>query len=380
MSSPQPISVRGKLLLPEGVARGSIWVEGSRIVEVALGGEPSYFPAKRVEADWVSPGFIDAQINGAFGVTLGSDPGAMATLSARLPATGVTAFCPTLVSLQAEGYRKVFEEPAPPLPSLGATPLGWHLEGPFLAPTKRGAHDPAAVTRADEALFDYLLAQPGLLMMTLAPERPGALRRIHRLHERGIQVSLGHTEASFETCERAIDAGATLVTHLFNAMSPFSHRAPGAVGAALFDGRVTAGLIADGVHCQPLSLKLALKTKGAEGLILVTDAIAGAGLGPGRYPLGDQTIIVTQDCARLDDGTLAGCIVTLDGAVRNMVRLGGAKPEEALRMVTERPARALGLQNRGWIAPGADADLTLLSDDLRVVQTYVGGELAFSST
>ncbi len=380
MASSQPFSVRGKLILPDGVARGSVWIEGGRIVEVIRGEEPPYFPAKHVEADWVSPGFIDAQVNGSYGKTFGSDPDAVAVLSARLPATGVTAFCPTLVSLPAREYRRFFESEQPPPPAGGATPLGWHLEGPFLSTGKCGAHSAEAVTGANDDLFEYLLALPGLVLMTLAPERAGALRRVNRLRERGVQVSLGHTDSTFEAFGRAVDAGATLATHLFNAMSPFTHRAPGAVGAALFDSRVTAGLIADGVHCHPLSLQLALKTKGPEGLMLVTDAIAGAGLGPGRYPLGEQTLTVSGDCARLEDGTLAGSTLTLDGAVRNLVKLAGATPADALRMASERPARALGLQNRGSLAPGADADLTLLTQDLHVVGTYVAGELAFSAT
>jgi N-acetylglucosamine-6-phosphate deacetylase len=187
-------------------------------------------------------------------------------------------------------------------------------------------------------------------------------------------VSLGHTDASLETFERAAEAGATLVTHLYSAMSPFHHREPGAVGAALALDRLTACLIPDGIHTHPASLRIALSAKGASRLALVSDAMAAAGCGPGAYTLGGQTVHVRDGAARLADGTLAGSAILLDEAVRGMVALGGATPGEALAMASTVPARALGLARTGRIAEGLDADLVLLDGDLHVRGTLVRGK------
>jgi len=190
-------------------------------------------------------------------------------------------------------------------------------------------------------------------------------------------VSLGHTDAAYEEFARGVDAGARMATHLYNAMSPFAHRAPGAIGAALVDDRVTVGLIADGVHSHPSSVDLALRAKGVERVALVSDMMAAAGMPPGVYPLGDRPVIVDGASARLADGTLAGSILTLDQAVRNVVRWTRASPAQALRMASEIPARLLSLERKGRIVVGADADLTLLDDALRVEGTIIGGEMVY---
>ena len=216
--------------------------------------------------------------------------------------------------------------------------------------------------------------------MTVAPERPGGLDLIRRLHGRVPQrvvVSLGHTDASYEEFVAGIDAGATIATHLFNAMSPFAHRFPGAIGAALTDERITVGLIADGVHCHPASLRLALAAKGAERVALVTDMMAAAGMGPGSYALGGRTVVVDATAARLDDGTLAGSVLTMDRAVHNLIALAGASPAAAIRAASEVPARVLGLDAIGRIAVGATADLALFDDDFVCLATIVGGRQVY---
>jgi N-acetylglucosamine-6-phosphate deacetylase len=213
--------------------------------------------------------------------------------------------------------------------------------------------------------------------MTLAPERTGALERIRHLRERGVLVSLGHTDATLEEFVAGVDAGAEMATHLFNAMSPFAHRAPGAIGAALTDDRVTVGLIADGIHAHPASLRLAVRAKGIERVALVSDMMAAAGMPPGPYPLGGQQVMVDGESARLADGTLAGSVLTLDRAVRNAVRWVGVTAAEALAMATAVPARLLGLTDRGRIVTGGIADLVLLDADLRVVTTLVAGQVAY---
>ena len=194
--------------------------------------------------------------------------------------------------------------------------------------------------------------------MTLAPERRARSRASARLRDAGVTVSLGHTDATFDQMLAGIDAGATLVTHLYNAMSPFQHRAPGAVGAALTDDRVAVALIADGVHAHPAALNVALRAKGAGGVVLVTDAIAAAGAPPGRYQLAGVPVVSDGASARLTDGTLAGSTLTMDRAVRAMVSLGGARLEDALAMASSVPAAIAGLADTGRIAVGQVADLT----------------------
>jgi N-acetylglucosamine-6-phosphate deacetylase len=212
--------------------------------------------------------------------------------------------------------------------------------------------------------------------MTLAPERAGALARIARLVANGIVVSVGHTRASYDEAVRAFDAGATMVTHLYNAMSPLGHRAPGVVGAALVDDRVTCGLIVDGVHAHPAAMRVALRAKTPARIALVTDAMAAAAMGQGTYALAGKSVTVDATSARLADGTLAGSILTMDAAVRNIVALD-VSLEDALRMASTVPARVLGISSKGRIAAGADADLVLLDDALRVRATIVAGAIAF---
>ncbi len=192
--------------------------------------------------------------------------------------------------------------------SSGATPLGLHLEGPLISAARAGAHARAAIDAATPELIESAVARGSVCMVTLAPERPGALALIERLRAQGVTVSLGHTDASAAELRAGIDAGALMVTHLFNAMSRFTHRAPGAVGAALVDDRVVAGLIADGVHVDPVAIQLALAAKGCGGLALVTDATAAAGMAPGRHELGGIPIVSDGNVARLasDPKTLAG--------------------------------------------------------------------------
>jgi N-acetylglucosamine-6-phosphate deacetylase len=213
--------------------------------------------------------------------------------------------------------------------------------------------------------------------MTLAPEQPGALDRIHRLRQHGILVSLGHTDATYEQFIEGIDAGATMATHLYNAMSPFGHRAPGVVGAALLDDRVTVGLIADGVHSHPESIRLAVRAKGPSRIALVTDMMPAAGMPPGKYEFGGQMVTVDGISATLKDGTLAGSVVTLDQAIRNVVAWTEASPAEAIGMASETPARLLGLIDTGRVEAGFVADLVLFDPDLKVEATIIGGQIAY---
>jgi N-acetylglucosamine-6-phosphate deacetylase len=377
MTSPPdgPVALRGRLLIGGALVRGAVVMQGGLISEVVLEAQlaAGRLPARVLEAGIITPGLIDLQVNGGFGLEVGADAGALRALAARLPSTGVTAFLPTLISRTPAQYRTAFAAFEDARDAAGARPLGLHLEGPFMATARAGAHPREAIERADPALFDEAITRGLLRLVTLAPERPGAVALIGRLRARGVVVSLGHSDASCEDFRRGVDAGASMATHLYNAMSPFRHRAPGAVGAALTDDRIVASLIADGVHCHPIALALALRAKGADRLALVTDATAAAGLGPGLFTLGGQTIISDGRTVCLSDTTLAGSALTLDQAVRNFVAFTGAPPEQPLHMATAVPARLLGLDTKGRLARGCDADLVLWSDDLRVVTTFMGG-------
>lgn len=370
-------AVTGDLAIAGSLVEGAVIVEDRRIVEVRRGSNAGSLPDTVFEAAIVSPGLIDLQVNGGFGKEVGVDDGAIAHLSRMLPSTGVTTFLPTLISSPATTYEALFAGLDLERDTSGARPAGLHLEGPFLAPARRGAHPLSAIEDADEALFAAILAQPGVALMTLAADRDGAGERIRRLVEAGIVVSVGHTDATFDEIVAAADAGATMATHLYNAMSPFGHREPGAIGAVLVEDRLTVGLIADGVHCHPAALDLAIRAKGLDRIALVSDMVSAAGMGPGTYSLGGRAITVDATSVRLADGTLAGSILTMDQAIRNLVDWGLLTPPAAIRLATEVPARILGLTDTGRIAVGAVADLTLFDQDLHVLRTITSGRTVY---
>ncbi len=371
--------VRGNLLLGQHLRYGMLRIEDDTIAGLwvddpsppaSWGDVPIY------DAAFISPGFVDLQVNGGFGVEVGDDPEAIRVLARRLPETGVTAFLPTIVTAPTECYPKAIAAFEAAKDAPGARPLGLHMEGPFLSPARHGAHRRDLIENADPHLIDRFLASDAVRLVTLAPERPGALEIIRRLVERGILVSLGHTDATYEQFVAGIEAGARMATHLYNAMSAFGHREPGAIGAALADDRVTVGLIADGVHSHPASVQLAARMKSGR-IALVTDMMAAAGMPPGRYALGGQEVVVDGMSARLPDGTLAGSLLTLDKAVRNFAEWTDATFAKALSLASEVPARLLGLTHIGRIREGADADLVLLDENLHVQMTVVGGEIVY---
>jgi len=376
----QPFAVRGQLAIGGILEAGAVVVDDGRIVEVLRSPRTGDLPSHIFDAAIVAPGLMDLQVNGGFGVEVGPDPSALPTLARRLPESGVTTYLPTLISSFVFAYRTAFEAFEAHVgtgESQGAQALGFHLEGPFLSPTRKGAHPLAAIEQADERLFDELLECGRVRQMTLAPERSGGLERIRRLRQRGIQVSLGHTDASLAEFKAGVDAGAEMATHLYNAMSPFGHRAPGSIGGALTDDRVTVGLIADGIHSHPSSLRLAILAKGTERVALVTDMMAGPGMPAGTYTLGGQTVLLDDQGARLEDGTLAGAVLFLDQAMRNMMQWAGVTPAEAISMATEVPARLLGMTDRGRIVTGGRADLVLLDEDLTVATTIINGRQVY---
>lgn len=349
----------------------------------------------------VVPGLVDLQCNGGFGIDLAAEPERLWELAALLPRTGVTAWLPTIVTgppeLRARARGALRSGPPPSLATVPlATPLGLHLEGPFLEPRRRGAHrlrwlrpPPAgtgagrgtAVPAADDPALAAEVAGwsagAGVRLVTLAPELPGALPLVRALTERGVVVSAGHTSATAAEAEAAIEAGVRYVTHLFNAMAPLHHREPGIAGVALTDPRVVAGVIADGIHVEPRMVRLAAGALGPR-LSLVTDAVAAMGSAAGEARLGDTPVRSGSDGVRLADGTLAGSTLTLDRAVRSAMAMAGLRLAEAVAAATSVPATLVGEPDRGSIAAGAIGDLVVLDDTGAVVATVVGGRVAWS--
>lgn len=293
---------------------------------------------------------IDLQINGAGGIDFTSEPERVWEVGELLPSFGVSAFLPTLVSASwsiVDRARGTYLE-GPPDGYTGATVLGWHVEGPFLAPSRAGAHDPASLLAPDPAAVRRWSPGSGVRVVTLAPELPGALDVVDVLLANGVVVSAGHSAATFAEATRGFDAGIRMVTHLFNAMGPLDHREPGLAGAALMDDRITVGLLVDGLHVAPSMVAMVQRVVGPDRLMVVSDAIEALGLPPGRHQLAGREVIVDESSARLDSGVLAGCVIGLEEAVANLASYCGISIEEARRASTIVPARLLGLS---WPLP-----------------------------
>jgi N-acetylglucosamine-6-phosphate deacetylase len=335
-----------------------------------------------VDADGllVVPGYIDLQCNGGLGIDLAGAPERLWELGAVLPRYGVTAWLPTIVTTPDGVVDRALEALAagPPAGWTGAVPVGLHLEGPFLSPEKRGAHPDALLRPPSLAAIEGWSRPHGVAVVTLAPDLPDALEVLEALVARGVVVSLGHTPATAAQATAAIDAGASWVTHLFNAMAPLHHREPGLAGVALADERVHVGLIPDGIHVHPQVVAMAQRALGPR-LTIVTDAVGALGMPPGRQALGRTEVTIDDDGVRLADGTLAGSNLAMDQGVRNLVAFSGCETEAALHAASTAPAVLLGDTIRGTLAPGARADLVLLTEDLELVATIVGGERVWSS-
>ena len=339
--------------------------------------------ARTLELDglWLAPGLIDLQVNGAAGHDITADPASIWTVGEALVATGVTAWVPTIVTAPRGTIERATAVLAagPPAGYRGATPLGLHVEGPFLSPERHGAHDAGLLREPDAGFVRGWSRQAGVVLATVAPELPGALELIAGLAARGVVVSVGHSSATFDEAVAGIDAGATYATHLFNAMPPLGHREPGLAGAVLRDPRVTVGTIPDTIHVHPAMLDLAWRITGPDRFSVVTDAMAALGMPHGTFLLGDMPVTVDATGPRLADGRLAGSVLTLDAAVRNVAAATGRGLEVALAAVTTVPARLLGLSNRGRIETGGAADITILTPQGSVAGTIVAGRLVWGS-
>ncbi len=382
---------RGADLLIDGeLRRGDLVVERARIVAV----EPASGPALAaldpdaesvdVAGCVISPGFVDLQCNGAVGIDITTEPEGIAAVARALPRFGVTSFLPTVVTSPASNRRNAIEaltalrgaEPEPAEP-VGADPIGLHLEGPMISREYLGAHVAEHVATLDAAELDEWVRSQAVRLVTLAPELPGAPAVIERLSGAGITVSAGHTAMTPVDLAAAKAAGLSGATHLFNAMAPFGHRAPGPIGAVLADDSVVAGLICDGLHVDPAAVRMAWRALGPTRVLLVSDAVGALGAPFGPLHLGGLEVIHDASGVRTRDGVLAGSALALDQAVHNLMEFTGCGLPEALACVTSTPADLLGSTDRGRLTVGSRADLTILDRDAELVATVIGGVTAW---
>lgn len=374
----------------EDVQNPTLVVEDGRIVEIShsLGKEVSGV-AKVVDFGEaaLAPGFFDIHIHGGADVDLmrASSSDEFARLGRFLAQHGVTGYFPTTVAAKLDDTYKALNRLADAIDggakpsatdSVHARPLGIHLEGPFLSHKRRGVHPPENLLEPTPKLFEQLwqAARGHVRMMTIAPELPGAPEVIAEAARRGVCVSIGHSDADLPTAKTGIAAGARHATHTFNAMRPLDHRAPGIIGEVLTNDRLSADLIADGIHVSPEVVKVFLRAKGPERAVLITDAISATGMPDGRYQLGPIEVDV-KDGKCTANGSLAGSVLTMDRAVRNVTKFSNWSLNDAVRAATLNPARAVALDSTcGMLRPGASADFVVLSPAGEVIKTIVAGK------
>jgi N-acetylglucosamine-6-phosphate deacetylase len=379
------------LVLPDRVVSGQTLVlEDSRIVDLISGPREAGPNEVRINLDshFVVPGFIDAHVHGVHGTDVLDGARAVQMVAERLPRWGVTGFCPTSVACPPDVLDRFLREVA----ELRQTPtavaprsrvLPAHLESNFINPEYRGAQPlrclrmPMERDSGDFTAGDVLNVierhRADIATVTLAPEIPGGLDLTRSLAATGVRVSLGHSGATFEEAQEAIGSGARQATHLFNRMRPMTHRDPGLVGAALASEDLAVEIICDGHHVHPAVMRFAIAAKGPSRVLAISDGTAGSGLPSGdKARLGGQTITVSE-VARLDDGTMAGSVLTMDRVFSTLVTKCGLDLVQAAEMCATTPARELGLVGYGVVAPGATADFTVLDSRLQVAQTWIGG-------
>ena len=356
----------------------AVLLEGERIVDLLPPDDPRVRDAHQhdLHGAMLLPGFIDVQVNGGGGVLFNEAPTVetLRRIGAAHRRFGTTGFLPTLISDRVEVMRAALAAVEQALAEGVPGVLGIHLEGPYLAPARKGVHDPKYFhAPGSDELAQLCAPHRGVRLLTLAPDQV-PLASIGALAGAGLIVCAGHTAADYETIRAALAAGVRGFTHLFNAMTPFGSREPGVVGAALEDADSWCGIIADGHHVHPASLRVALAAKPRGKMLLVTDAMPPVGADRPDYVLNGETIIVKDGICQTAQGVLAGSALDMASAVRNAVQLLGLSLEEAVRMASTYPAEFLGLgASQGRIAPGYRADLVALDDEYRVQRSWIGG-------
>lgn len=333
----------------------------------------------------VLPGFIDLHIHGSHGAdTMDATISSLATMARNLPKEGTTSFLATTITQSIENIEEALENVSNYCTSVQqeavAEILGVHLEGPFISTERAGAQPHSHIMTPNQTLFDKWQKMSGhrIKLVTTAPELENGMEFVRNLKNQGVVASVGHSDAKYEQVKEAIEQGVTHVTHLYNGMRGLHHREPGVVGAALTHEELLVEMIVDGIHIHPAVVKSTFLAKGASNLVLVTDAMRAKGLNDGTYDLGGQLVNVTDGKALLEDGTLAGSVLTMDQALRNMIEFTGCSLEDIVKMTSENPAKQLGVWNRkGSITVGKDADLTIIDKDLTVVMTICKGKVAY---
>ncbi len=373
----------------EDLAHPLVLIENGHIVEVTTA-EARAIPqgARQVALPGcvLAPGFVDLHIHGGAGHdVMENDASGLSAIETLLARHGVSSYFPTTVTAPEDVTLRALdrlagaiEQAATDAELPGARPLGIHLEGPFLSHTRRGVHLPGDLQLPTVEGFEryWQAARGQIRMMTIAPELGGALEVIAEAARHGVCVSLGHSDADFAATMQGVDAGARHATHTFNAMRALGHRDPGILGAVLTDARVSADIIADGIHLDPAIVRLFLKMKGPEQSVLITDAISATGMPNGRYRLGPLEVEVKEGRC-LSNGSLAGSVLTMDRAVRNVMAFADWSLMGAVRLATLNPAIAAGIgAQSGRLVPGAPADVTVLSPNGEVLQTILRGRMA----
>ena len=360
---------------------GTVYIEvnNSRVEQVSF--EPPESGVELVDlTDYVvGPGFVDVHIHGFAGHdTMEGTLEAISSMAEKLASTGTTAFLPTTTGAPVETLKPIMQLSNSFAQVKGAKPLALHLEGPFISKKVPGAMDPNLFRQANRDDIMELLSEGKALMVTMAPEIEGHLDMIELFAGYGVSVSLGHTSTDYETAAKAYAKGATSITHYFNAMSPFQHRQPGLIGAGLLYPFYLQ-FIADGVHTHIATMKIMCKYV-KDRLVLITDATMAAGLGkPGTYTLGNRKIIVDETSARLENGTLAGSVLTMDKGFRNLINIGGLSLPEAFTCASLLPAKSIGLKDRGTIKKGSMADMVILNKETLQVEATIGeGNLIYA--
>ncbi|HEX2271313.1 MAG TPA: N-acetylglucosamine-6-phosphate deacetylase [Pyrinomonadaceae bacterium] len=367
-----------RVVLPDRVIEsGSVVVENGRITSVS---EAASANGMDLSGSVLIPGFIDVHIHGSVGIdVMDASAGQLSEISDYLASQGVTGWVPTFVPAADEVYASAVAAIAGAARSFtGARVLGVHYEGPFVNSAQCGAlHTEYFRTYSSPADIDDLPVPEGVRMITLAPEIDGGVALVRELHSRGWVISIGHTRASLEVLDRALEAGARHMTHFMNAMAPLHHRAPGPIAWGLAHDDVTCDVIADGIHLDPFMLRLLMKVKGERGIALISDAIAAAGKGDGDYQIWGETIRVKDGRTANAAGSIAGSVITMLDAVRLMRSLGVSWVDLG-KIASSNPARLLGIDREcGSIEVGKRADLVALNDAGEVQLTLVGGRVAF---
>jgi N-acetylglucosamine-6-phosphate deacetylase len=375
-----------RVLTPDGWRNDlAVLLDGERIVDLLPPSDPRVSTATPhdLHGAMLLPGFIDTQVNGGGGVLFNDAPTVetIRRIGAAHRRYGTTGFLPTLISDSVDVMRAALAAVEQALAEGVPGVLGIHLEGPYLAPARKGVHDPKFFhTPGSEELAPLCAPHRGVRLLTLAPERVSSAS-IAALTAAGVIVCAGHTAADYTTTYAALAAGVRGFTHLFNAMTPLGSREPGVVGAALEDADSWCGIIVDGHHVHPASLRVAIAAKPRGKMVLVTDAMPPVGASDPSYVLNGETITVKDGICQTAQGVLAGSALDMAGAVRNAVQLLGLPLDEAVRMASTYPAEFLGLgATHGRIAPGYRADLVVLDDDFYVRSSWISGAPAARST